>query len=236
VGLGIFFASLGANAVIGVYALLAPGFGDTEGKILLTSLCVTGAVLLVLACAPAWERHLLGPIPAAAAGTSVTAFALVIAGVWSEAANEPLGKLTGSAMTIGVAGAVTSLLGLARLARRYRPVQGAALTLLAVAAAMIVVAVWADPGSDWYPRAAGAVLVAFAAFAISIPVLHRLSRAAAAVVPEFGSGPIRFCPYCGQPLALSAAATAGCRRCGRTFTVHAIETPAAETVRAPAGV
>src|SRR5512134_3141553 len=49
-GLGTFFVSIVINAALGIYAVLTPDFGPTQGKILGTSLCVTGAVLLALAC------------------------------------------------------------------------------------------------------------------------------------------------------------------------------------------
>lgn len=62
VGLGVFFASVAVNAALGIYAVVAPEFGETQGRVLATSLCVTGAVLLALACEPAWERRLLGPV------------------------------------------------------------------------------------------------------------------------------------------------------------------------------
>ena len=77
-GLAIFFVSIAVNAAFGIYAVLAPGFGETQGKILGTSLCVTGAVLLALACEPAWERRLLGPVPFTGVVSSAAGFAIAI--------------------------------------------------------------------------------------------------------------------------------------------------------------
>ena len=77
-GLGIFFVSVAVNAALGIYAVLAPDFGETQGKILGTSLCVTGAVVLALACEPAWERRLLGPVPYAGAVLGAVGFTLAI--------------------------------------------------------------------------------------------------------------------------------------------------------------
>src|SRR6266508_1536424 len=57
-GLATFFLSIAVNAALGIYAVLAPDFGETQEKILGTSLCVTGAAVLALACEPTWERRL----------------------------------------------------------------------------------------------------------------------------------------------------------------------------------
>ncbi|MEX2420599.1 MAG: hypothetical protein WD670_02160, partial [Actinomycetota bacterium] len=116
VGLGVFFASIAVNAALGIYAVLATEFGETQGKILATSLCVTGAVLLALACEPAWERTVLGPIPYLGAAFGALGFGLVIVGIWAEPESDLIGNTASSVMTVAVAGAAASLLALARAA------------------------------------------------------------------------------------------------------------------------
>ena len=225
VGLGAFFTSVAVNAVLGLYALLAPGFGDTDRKILVTSLCATGTVFLVLACEPAWERQVLGPVPAVSSAFSAAAFAMVIGGIWSGDTSETVGKLTGTAMTIGVAGTLASLLALTKLSHRYRPALTTALALLVIAAGMIVLAVWIQPSDGWYPRALGAVLVALAALTVTIPVLHRLSLAELVAARAAGADEIAFCPFCGHRVAAAVGARAVCNLCKRRFTVDAAEEP-----------
>ena len=134
VGLGVFFASVAVNAALGIYAVVAPEFGETQGRVLATSLCVTGAVLLALACEPAWERRLLGPVPYLGAVIGALGFGLVIVVVWAEPESELFGNTTSSAMTVAVAGAAASLLALARLAPPHQWVLALALGLLALAA------------------------------------------------------------------------------------------------------
>lgn len=223
-GLGLFFVSVACNAVIAIYALLAPGFGETEGRILGTSLYVTAALLLVLACSPAMERRLLWPVPLVASACGIAAFAILIGTLWTGEPPETLIKVAGTAMTAGVAGTLASLLVLARLARRYRAVPAAAFGLTAVAGAMIVLGIWIEPGEDIYGRALGAVLVALAALVVTIPVLHRLSlgelrRGEMPVVA--GRREIGFCPGCGEPLPAGTTSAFTCSACGRTFTVLA---------------
>lgn len=222
VGLGLFFASVACNAVIAIYALVAPGFGPTEGRILGTSLYVTAAILLVLACEPALERGLVVPVPLVASLFGVVGFALLIAVLW--AGDEPpqvLVKVAGTAMTVAIAGMFVSLLALARLARRFKLVRNGAYSLTGLAAVMIVTAIWAEPQGSVYPRILGVVLVALAALVVTIPVLHRLSRmeiAAAERAGAVGRG-TAFCPGCGERLPTATGPSFTCDACGRAFTV-----------------
>ena len=278
IGLGVFFASVAVNAVLGIYALLAPNWGDTQTKILLTSLCVTGAVLLALANEPAWERRLLGPVPYAGATLGAAAFAMTIVAIWTETENETAGKALGSTFTIAVACTVASLvalvrlppghewvvrvtlgllgvgaaidalvwwlpgnetvgkamgstfaiavacalailLALARLAPRHCWVFDVTLGLLAIGAAMLAVTFWfGDDPPEFYLRTMGVVLIAFVAFAVTVPVLHWIDRGALAAA-EAGAGAVRFCPHCGKKLAAEFGVQFECGRCGRGFTI-----------------
>lgn len=227
IGLAVFFASVAVNGALGIYAVLAPEFGDTQGKALLTSLCVTGAALLALACEPAWERGLLSPVPQLGATLGVLGFGLVIVGIWAEPESELFGKMTGSIMPVAAACAAASLLGLARLTLRHRWVLALTLGLLALAAGLVATLPWlGDDVSGWYLRTMGVVLIALAAFAVSVPVLHWVDRSALGAA-EVASDAVRYCPYCGSGVAGEAGAALTCHRCGRTFTVAAPDLAAA---------
>lgn len=218
-GIALFFASVAVNAAIGIYAVLAPSFGETQGKILGTSLCVTGAVLLTLATEPAWERALLGRLPPAAAILGVLGFILAIAGIWTEPANEIWGKVTMTIFTISIAGVIASLLALAALSPRHAWLAKATYALLAVGAALYSVLPWfGDEPGEWFMRSLGVVMIAFAAFAVTVPVLHWIDRGAIAAV-DVATGVIRFCPYCGRGLEDGTRAPLVCARCGREFTI-----------------
>lgn len=72
--------------------------------------------------------------------------------------------------------------------------------------------------SGWYPRSLGAVLILFAALAVSTPVLHRLSR----TEEPSGTGrqaTVLFCPFCGEQLGANVFGSADCSHCGQTFTI-----------------
>jgi hypothetical protein len=281
-GLAVFFASVVVNAAIGIYGILAPDFGDTEQKILVTSLCVTGALLMALSCEPAWERRLLGQAPAAGALLGAAAFAGLIVGIWTEPESEALRNVLWSTFSIAIACTIASLLELERtrtgISRAHERVLTATLALIALGAAVAVTLIWAEPSEDtvskvaaswqiimagcivaafltlarlarphewvlgvtlgllavgagmlagmpwlegdpneFYVRGMGVVLVAFAAFAVTVPVLHWIDRGARAV--EAVSDAIRYCPHCGQQLAGEVGVELACGRCGREFTV-----------------
>ncbi len=214
-GVVAFFASIGINAALGIAALLVGDFSETHGRILGTSLAVTGALLLALACLPAWERGRLAPVPIVGVALGVAAFSLVVVGIWTDG-GDTLGKLIGTFMAPALACAMASLLAYPALVPRFRPVLVVTLSLLTVAATMVVVAIWAEPDSSWYMRSFGVVAVLLAALAVSIPVLHRIG------LPGEGGEAIAtsFCPFCGEEHRASAARTTTCGRCGRRFTVR----------------
>ncbi len=233
IGICVFFASVAVNAALGIYAVLAPEFGETQGRILATSLCVTGAALLALACEPAWERGLLGPVPYVGAALGAVGFGLVIVGIWTEPESAFFGKAMGSIMITAVGCAAASLLGLGRLVPRHEWVRAAALGLLALGVGLVAILPWlGDEPSEVYLRALGVVLIALAAFAVSVPVLHWIERSQLTVVEQLSDG-IRYCPYCGGAVAGKAGTALSCRQCGRKFVVAAPER-AASNGRTPA--
>ena len=212
--------------MLGIYAVLAPGFGETQGKILGTSLCVTGAVLIALACEPAWERKLLGPVPAASAFLGVVGFTFAIAGIWAEPESETWAKVMMTIFTFSIAGVAASLLALARVAPRHAWLLKVTFLLLAVGAGMYSLIPWLgdDPG-EWFVRCLGVVMIALAACVVTAPVVHWVDRGALAAA-KAATGAVRFCPYCGRELAGGIGAELSCSRCGRGFTVSPTEVQA----------
>jgi hypothetical protein len=222
VGLGAFFASVVVNAILGIAAVLAPEFGETQEKILGTSLCVTGAVLLALACEPAWERGLLGLVPLVGALLGAAGFALAIGGIWAEPTGNTYGRIQGSVLAFAGACVLASLLALATLAPRRAWLQRITYVLLALGATMFATLPWlGDSPPGWFVRSFGVVMIVLAAFVVTIPVLHWVDRrelAALAAVADV----VRYCPYCGNRVSgAELDVEAACSRCGREFVVHA---------------
>jgi hypothetical protein len=210
--------SIAVNAVLGVYALVVPDFGDLQRNVLATSGCVTGAGILVFACLPAWEKRRLGPVPTAGMAASIVGFGLLVTGVWSGAESQPLQKSAGTALVVAGVAVLASMLALARLAQRYVRVVAAAWLLAAVLGSMIVSGMWGEWSSPLYGRAVGVVGVLLAAATIAVPILHLASRAELARGGETRAA-LRFCPACGRRIELADTGDVVCRSCGSRFRV-----------------
>lgn len=151
-GLGVFFVSVAVNAALGIYAVLSPHFGYTAGKILGTSLCVTGAILMALCCEPAWERRLLTPVPVVGALLGAAAFAGVIVGLWAEPESATLEKLLASTFAAAIACTLASVVVLERarngISLAHKRVITLTLGVIALDAAGAVALIWAAPSGE----------------------------------------------------------------------------------------
>lgn len=217
--LSVLLGSIAVNAALGIYALVVPGFGDLQRRVLLTSVLVTAAGIVALACLPAWERRRLWPVPVVSVAASALGLVLAVVVVWSEPSEgSALIKTMGTFLVLGGAGVLSSLLGLARLARRFRWVLAVALGLIALLALFYVTAIWAelDNPPTWLVRVYGVVAILVAAFVVAVPVLHRAS----ARRPEALAAPVSFCPGCGRPLSARLREEASCPACGARFRVE----------------
>jgi hypothetical protein len=214
----LFFASVAVNAAFAIAVLLAGDFGETEGKILFTSLSVSGASLLALACAAGRGRGRLGAAPSVGAVGAVVGFTVLVVAVWAEPEATWPGQIVGTLLTPSVAIALISLASLATLAPRFRWVFTAVAALTALLAAMLLSAIWGEWEDEWFWRLFGAVAVGLAAFAVVIPALVRISRSELAAAAP-GGGRVAYCPSCGGPVAAEPEAGTACPACGARFVV-----------------
>ncbi|MEZ5102834.1 MAG: zinc ribbon domain-containing protein [Thermoleophilia bacterium] len=210
--------AVAVNAALGIVALGGGEFGDTQRRVLLTSLAVSGTGVLVLACIPALERRRLGPLPYAGIAAAAAGGVLALVLAWLDDPPERLGQAFGTLVVLAVAIAYGSLIGLARLPGRRAWIVRASTVLALVLAALVTTTIWAAGDSSGMGRAIGVVAVLLAAGTVLVPVLHRWGRA-----PEAGAdgARIRFCPSCGTPLGdRGAAAAVHCPRCGASWRIE----------------
>ena len=221
--LWVLLGSVAVNAALGIYALLVPDFGELQRNVLLTSVCVTAAGIVSLACLPAWERRRLMPFPVVSMVVSVVGLGLAVVIVWAAPAGgwPTVDKTMGTLFVLGGAGTLASLLGLVVLARRLRWALAAALGLVAAVAAFSAAQIWIDHDPPtWVLRLYGVVAVLAAAFVVAVPVLHRASAR------EFaGRLPVNFCPACGRALLAASEQDTACPSCGTAFRVRYVERP-----------
>lgn len=233
----VFLVSIAVNALLGIWALLVDDFGTTQGKILGTSFLVSAAMLTVLVNGAPVRDRVLWPVPVVAIGAGVAAFGLFIVFVWAEVDAEIPLKLAFSLLVVAGAGTLAALLALVDLPTTYERLQIVAHGLIALLAATVVFAIWAEVDADWIARLIGVESVLVAAMTLAIPVLGRFSpREEPSMAQQPAPRPqvvtptrsVRFCPVCGtalpiplEPAELIAGATIRCERCHAELVVSA---------------
>jgi len=218
--LRVFLVLVGMNAAIGIVVLIAGGLGRTGGRILLTSLCLTAAVMVGLACSTGRRTPSLERVWSVGAVCAAVGFALLIVGIWSEPDSETFWKFPGTLIAACVAVALVSLAGLATLPERLRWTFTVTEALTAVLLAMIVTVIWSEVSSSWFLRIFGAFAVALTAFLLVIPVLARFGARDAPAAGGTTATRGAFCPNCGRPITLALGEDTRCRACGATFEVR----------------
>lgn len=211
-------AAVTVSAALGIYALVGGTFGDTEGKLLGTSLLVIAAAIVALAAAMALEGGRFGRMPYLGVGAAIAGFGMLVAGVWVEVDADPFLRVAGTSITVSLMFGHMGLVGLARLPDRQRWTIAAAYVLAVAAAGVVVGAIWVESSSSLYWRAAGIVFVLFGAATVTIPILHRMAdipHARAGESPE-----VRHCPFCGHSVSGVAGTGIRCGGCERRWVVE----------------
>jgi hypothetical protein len=217
--LRLLIVSVGISALLGIYALLAGDFGELEVRILLTSLSVSGASILSMACGVAWERGRLGYLPRAGVLLAIASCALVVVGIWAKISEEEFWKSVASASIVAVALGHSSLLSLARLEPRFSWSLPCAYVNAILLAAVLVIVIWTEADSEWLWRGVGVLTVLLSGVTILVPVFHRMGRTVDLLVP----GAIQFCPSCGASVP-TGEREASCGRCGASFRIEFLGT------------
>ena len=204
-------------ALLAVLALLGGEFGDTQWKILLSSMLVTAAAAVALACAvPLYEGH-LGPIPWIGIGASAVGFGLMILGIWADTSWDGALKLALSLVILAVAIGAIGLVDGARVRVAHQWVVRVSQGLVAFGGALLIAAVWGEIDNEWFWRLTGVVLVLTAAGVVSVPVLHRMARIPRA--DDIDAARVAQCPFCGGPVDGRLASQLHCPACDMRFRV-----------------
>jgi hypothetical protein len=176
-------ASFSIAALMGIIALLGGGdFGETEGRILLTTLLV-GVVSIAVLCYLATAGRRSQPVGIVGGVVVLVPLITALIMIWGDAQrgpNETILKIFGVGAIVAATIAQASLL--LALAERARPlvqrILAGTLLLAAVLAVMTSLLVTGyDPGEDWYYRVLGVVAI-----------LDVLGTVVAAALMKFGVG------------------------------------------------
>lgn len=207
-------ASLSLTAIIGIIALLSGDFGETQGRILLTTSLVAGLSILSL-CHLAVVGRAVRVVGFAGITVSAIALALGLILVWTDSGVFDLSEVWrwfGVASVIAVSLAHANLLLLLGARRRAVIRWGLWLTLatIAIVAVMIVLPILTEgkiPGeqADSYWRLFGVVAILDVLGTIAVPVLGLFLRdAQPASEPEPVGMSIELSPELAARLILAA--------------------------------
>ena len=176
--LRVFLVSIAANAALGIWALLSSDFGQTEGKVLATSLLVSAAVLSVLVNVAPLQRRVVWPVPAVAAVVGAGSILAFIVMIWAETDDATPLRAAFSGLVIAVAATLSGLLALLPLQPGHEPIRYLHHALTVLLTATIIWGIWTDPGGSWFGRTLGVQSILVAALTVGIPVLGRFGRGA----------------------------------------------------------
>jgi hypothetical protein len=171
-------ASLCATAAVAIGTLLFGDFGETEGKILLTTAAISFYSLLALPGGILLDQRRLRALAAAAIALAVASFVLAMTLLWSELDSDGGGKLLLTLTAFAVAATQIAASASRTRAGDAAPVRRlffGASALVLVVASMVAVLIWAEVDSETYVRVLGALVVANVLLVVLQPVLRRVA-------------------------------------------------------------
>jgi hypothetical protein len=175
----LLIGSVAVSALLGIGVILFGNFGDTEAKILLTTLTVTITSILGLACGAFYETGRGRGLPVAGILLAVAAAVLWIIFTWGHFESERFFIKVAFTATLLAAGCShISLLSIARLEQRFRWSLYAAHFAVWTLTAILLYIIWMEPSSDsdFVTRLIGVLSIVIAAMTIITPVFHWLSQ------------------------------------------------------------
>lgn len=174
---------LALSAALAVGILLAGDFGETEGKLLATTFAMSVASLLALPGAMLWEQRRAPPLALAAIVLPAAAFALFLVTLWGAEDEESLWRVFS---TLAVAAGATTQVAATTLRTRaedstaVRALYFGSIAGVTAVAALLVIAIWAEPDSEAYVRVIAAFAVVDVALVLAQPLVRRLAAEPAA--------------------------------------------------------
>lgn len=213
----ITLTSIGIWALLAIFALLGGGFGDTQWKILVSSMLVTAGSVVALACAVPLHAGRLGLLPWVGIGASAVGFGMMVLGFWAEHSWDGAAKTAISLIIGAIAIGAIGLIDGARLRARHHWIAVTAQILVACGGGLVITAIWGEIGNSAFWRMTAIVLVLMAAGTISVPVLHSI----AGIPPTEAPGALRVksCPFCGETVDGPLASQIVCGACEHHFRV-----------------
>ena len=192
--LKVFIGFLSLTAFIAILSVLTRQFGETQVKILLTTLSITAGSICALSCAGCLEGQGAKGVGVAGLLAAGVAVLLAIGGIWAESKCFPrwavtvYWKTTATAGAAAVALALGCLLRLPNLAARYRWTQTASTALIGLLTLQVILAVWGEINAEGYYRVMAALSILVVLVSLVIPICSRLGSNANRPSEDLGHG------------------------------------------------
>jgi hypothetical protein len=154
--------SITATALLAIGILLFGSFGETEGRILGSTMILAGYALLALPAGFLFDRSRHLPLAASVVVLSAAGLVLSLVNVWSGGASSEIGKAVLTATVFAGAAAQTAALAARRVDSDpvlVRALFTVSCALAVVLATMVSVAAWAQLEDPVYFRILGALAV-----------------------------------------------------------------------------
>ena len=174
----VFIGFLILTALIAIVSVLSGTFGETQGKILVTTLTISVASIGSMACAAFIEKKRQTPVGLAGIILCVVTAIGVIGGIWPETENEVYWQATATCGVLAVAFAHAFLLALPVLDDRQKWVQPVSSVSIGLLAVLIIIMIWFqnDKWEDVYLRGLAVVAILVGLETLVIPILMKLRK------------------------------------------------------------
>jgi hypothetical protein len=180
----LLIASVALGALFGIGVILFGDFGSFEVRVLMSSLTITAASILGLACGAYLEQHGNRILPLAGIALSIAAAVMAFFIIWDVLDDsEPFIKTFLSSLLLAAACSHLSLLMLAKLDARFAWARIAAFVFVGMLAALLLYIIWVQPpeSNDVVARTLGVLGILVASITVITPVFHKLSNVDAGV-------------------------------------------------------
>ncbi|MBM3926576.1 MAG: DUF4337 domain-containing protein [SAR202 cluster bacterium] len=215
--------SLVISALIAIFILIFGGdFGETEGKILFTTLTISLFSLTGLGSAAPLERSRLSAFWYLGIALAVVGFVFFVIGIWSEwVEKEHYGNSMGTIAIFSFSFAQVGMLSLVRLKGTARVLTPVTAIIIFILASMVSAMMFVDNIDDGeYLRAVGVLAVLDALGTVTIPLLGRMTpRETPAAAPSQVKQVELRCPRCGTMQTMDEGG-ALCQKCALRITIR----------------
>lgn len=172
------------SALIAVVSLLSGKLDDTQIKVILTTLCISGTSICAMSCSAFIEKRGMPVIGSGGIILVALAAIMVISGIWLEIGKEEYWKVAFTLVAIAVAISHALLLHIPSLKSGFKWIQTALAISVSILALQIIFAVWIEIDDEWYYRLIGVVGVIVVLFTLIVPICLRLSQSVSSEIAE----------------------------------------------------